>query len=311
MEKKNNFITSPLAIFLLAGISCFLWGSATPSIKTGYALFGIESSATLDIILFAGIRFFLAGILVILIQSAISGKFIVPEKGSLPSIIKLALAQTVIQYFCFYIGLAHTSGVAGTIVSGASGFFSILIASLIFKYEKLTSAKIIGCVLGLGGIIIMNVHPGSDTAITFSFLGEGLVLLSTISLAVSGILCKKYGQRFNVVMLSGYQFIFGGLVMIIVSLILGGRIGAPSSASGYILMLYMAFISAVAYSLWGTLLKYNDVSKVTIYSFMTPLFGVLLSAIFLGETEEALQLNKLLALILVCGGIYIVNRKNK
>ena len=160
MEKKNNFITSPLAIFLLAGISCFLWGSATPSIKTGYALFGIESSATLDIILFAGIRFFLAGILVILIQSAISGKFIVPEKGSLPSIIKLALAQTVIQYFCFYIGLAHTSGVAGTIVSGASGFFSILIASLIFKYEKLTSAKIIGCVLGLGGIIIMNVHPG-------------------------------------------------------------------------------------------------------------------------------------------------------
>ncbi len=311
MEKKNNWITSLPAVFLLAMLSCFLWGSATPSIKIGYQMFGIDSSETLDIILFAGIRFFLAGILVILFQSVATKKFIKPEKGSIPSIFKLALAQTIIQYFCFYVGLAHTSGVTGTIISGASGFFSILLASLLFKYEKLTGAKILGCVLGLGGIIIMNVTPGEATAFSFTFLGEGLVLLSTVSLAISGIIVKKYSRRFNVVMLSGYQFIFGGLVMIIVSLILGGRISLTPHLSAYILMLYMALISAVAYSVWGTLLKYNDVSKVTIFSFMTPLFGVLLSAIFLGEKDEAIQLNKLLSLILVCLGIYIVNRKHK
>ena len=99
--------------------------------------------------------------------------------------------------------------------------------------------------------------------------------------------------------------------MIIVSLILGGRITLVSNPLAYVLMLYMALISAVAYSVWGTLLKYNDVSKVTIFNFMTPLFGVLLSAIFLGEKEEALQLNKLISLILVCLGIYIVNRKHR
>ena len=71
----------------------------------------------------------------------------------------------------------------------------------------------------------------------------------------------------------------------------------------------MALISAVAYSVWGILLKYNPVSRVTIFNFLTPLFGVLLSAIFLGEVDQALQLNKLLALILVCVGIYVVNRK--
>ena len=43
---------------------------------------------------------------------------------------------------------------------------------------------------------------------------------------------------------------------------------------------------------------------------MTPLFGVLLSAIFLNEVEQALQINKLLALILVSLGIFIVNRKS-
>ena len=311
MEKRNDWIKSTYAIFLLASLSCFLWGSATPSIKKGYELFGIASNETLDIILFAGIRFFLAGILVILFQSLASKRFIRPEKGSLPSIIKLALAQTIIQYFCFYIGLAHTSGVAGTIISGASGFFSILLVSLVFRREKMTGAKILGCVLGLGGIIIMNITPGKETVFSFSLSGEGLVLLSTICLALSGIMVKSYSRNFNVVMLSGYQFIFGGLFMIIVSLILGGRIPLVDKPIAYLLMLYMALISAVAYSLWSTLLKYNDVSKVTIFSFMTPLFGVFLSAIFLGETEEALQLNKLIALILVCFGIYIVNRKQK
>ena len=145
--------------------------------------------------------------------------------------------------------------------------------------------------------------------LTGVLLGEGLVLCSTISLAVSGILVKKYSKDFNVVMLSGYQFILGGFVMIVVGLALGGRINLVPQFSAYLLLLYMALISAVAYSIWGILMKYNPVSRVSIFNFLTPLFGVLLSAIFLGEVEQALSWNKLAALILVSGGIYIVNRK--
>ena len=110
-------------------------------------------------------------------------------------------------------------------------------------------------------------------------------------------------------MLSGYQFILGGFVMIVVGLALGGRINLVPQFSAYLLLLYMALISAVAYSIWGILMKYNPVSRVSIFNFLTPLFGVLLSAIFLGEVKQALSWNKLAALILVSGGIYIVNRK--
>lgn len=307
--ENDNKLSRLWVVFLLAMLSCFLWGSATPAIKIGYETFGIASSDTVSIILFAGIRFFLAGILVIIVQSVMDGKFIKPEKGSFPSILKLSLAQTMVQYFCFYVGLAHTSGVTGTILSGASGFFSILMASLIFRYEKLTAAKIIGCIMGFSGLIIMNISFDGGTSFHFSFWGEGLVLLSTLSLALSGILAKKYSARFSVVMLSGYQFILGGLVMMIVGFALGGRIKLVPQASAYILLLYMAFISAVAYSVWGILMKNNPVSRVSIFNFMTPLFGVLLSAIFLGEVDQALQWNKLAALALVSAGIYVVNRK--
>ena len=145
---------------------------------------------------------------------------------------------------------------------------------------------------------------------TFTLPGEGLVLLSQISYALSGILVKRYSVKFNVVMLSGYQFIFGGLVMILVSLIAGARIDMAVGIAGYVLLIYMALISAVAYTVWGILMKHNPVSRVSIFNFMTPLFGVLLSAIFLNEVEQALQINKLLALILVSLGIFIVNRKS-
>ena len=307
--ENDNKLSRLWVVFLLAMLSCFLWGSATPAIKVGYEIFGIDSADTLSIILFAGIRFFLAGILIIIFQSLMAGHFIKPEKGSFPSIFILSLAQTMIQYFCFYVGLAHTSGVTGTILSGTSGFFSILLASLLFRYEKLTLPKIIGCIMGLMGVIVMNVSFKGGTSFHFALNGEFLVLLSAVSLAVSGILVKKFSTRFSVVMLSGYQFIIGGLVMIIVGFALGGRINLVSQVSAYILLLYMAMISAVAYTVWGILMKNNPVSRVSIFNFMTPLFGVLLSAVFLGEVEQALQINKLLALILVCAGIYVVNRK--
>lgn len=310
METKDRLTSLPI-VFLLAMLCCFLWGSATPSIKIGYQIFEISTSDTPSIILFAGIRFFLAGMLVIIFQSIISKKFIKPEKGSLPSIVKLCLAQTVIQYFCYYVGVAHTSGVTGTILSGAGGFFSILMAALIFKYEKMTSAKIIGCTMGLCGIIIMNISLTGGASFHFALMGEGLVLISQISYALSGILAKKYSKNFSVIMLSGYQFLLGGLIMIVTGLAFGGRIKLNNTFSAYMLLLYLALISAVAYSVWGTLLKHNPVSRVTIFNFMVPLFGVLLSAIFLDEMEQALQINKLIALVLVSIGIYVVNRKPK
>lgn len=312
MEKQDK-LSNIVVVFFLAMLCCFLWGSATPAIKTGYRMFSISTSDTASIIVFAGVRFFLAGVLVILFQSLLKKEFIKPEKGSFPAILCLSLAQTIVQYFCYYVGVAHTSGVTGTILSGTGGFFSILMATLLFKTEKLTRNKLVGVIIGFSGVIIMNISftAGSDTFFHFALMGEGLVLLSQISYSLSGILVKGYSRRFSVVMLSGYQFILGGFIMILTGLLFGGRVDFNTGFSGYILLLYMALISAVAYSVWGILLEHNPVSRVTIFNFMVPLFGVLLSAIFLNEMDQALQLNKLIALLLVSFGIYTVNKPQK
>ena len=227
--KENTTLTKGRNVFLLAMLSCFLWGSATPAIKIGYGMFSIDSTDTASIILFAGVRFFLAGILVVLFQSLLRKRFLAPQKEALPSIFALSLAQTAVQYLFFYIGLAHTTGVHGTIISGTGGFISILMASLLFHYEKLTPAKLLGCIAGFAGILIMNLS-GQEAGSLFdvSFLGEGFVFLSQISYAVSGILIKKFSARFDVVMLSGWQFTLGGLLMIAAGFIGGGHIALPT-----------------------------------------------------------------------------------
>ena len=304
MENNKSIYTNTLFLTLVALLCCALWGSATPFIKIGYELM-LPVADVKSIILFAGIRFTLAGLLTVLIYSIAGKKFLVPKKESITSIVKISCFQTVIQYIFFYIGLANTSGVKGTIASGSSSFFALLISALIFKQEKLNLRKIVACILGFAGIIFVNIK-GLD--FNMNFKGDCFVLFSAISYAVSSVLMKKYSKDENPVILSGYQFIIGGIFMIVVGMLWGGRVSFES-VKGIGVLVYLGFLSAIAYSLWGILLKYNPVSRVTIFTFTTPVFGVILSKLMLSESGDVAIFNLIVTLVLVCSGILLLNYK--
>lgn len=300
IKLKETTMKKTWVVCLLAMVCCALWGSAFPCIKVGYRLFQIDSADTAAQILFAGCRFTIAGIMVILFGSILQGRFLKPGKGDLPRIGKICLLQTVIQYFFFYVGLAHTTGVKGSIVEASNVFLAILVSSLIFHQEKLDQKKVIGCIVGFAGVVLINLS-GSNVDMSFNLTGDGFIFISAIAYALSSVLIKKYSDKSDPVMLSGYQFTAGGLVMILIGFLMGGRIH-----TAMILLIYMALISAVAYTLWGILLKYNPVSKVSIFGFTNPVFGVILSAIILRE-GNVFGMKDLIALVLVSIGILIVN----
>ena len=307
MNKNKSLLEKPTMVVIVAVLCCLLWGSAFPCIKLGYQLFDIPSGDSSSQILFAGIRFTLAGILVILAGSIMQGKLLKPSKTAIPKVLKLCMFQTVLQYIFFYIGLAHITGVKGSIVNAVNVFFTILVSCLLFRLEKLDRQKLVGCIIGFAGVIIVNL--GGEFDMSFTFLGDGFLMISAFAYALSSVLIKIYGKDENPVMLSGYQFAAGGLIMILAGLAMGGRLNAVTF-QGILLLLYMAFISAGAYTLWSLLLKYNPVSKVAVFGFCTPIFGVILSAVILGESTS-FQLKTLIALMFVCVGIIIVNYKKK
>ena len=289
-----------------AAFCCILWGSAFPMIKIGYKFLGIAGNDTMGIIEYAGIRFFLAGFLVIVFGSIREKKLILPAIKEIPLFIILSLFQTIGQYIFFYVGLAHTSGVNAAVINSLNTVFAIIIACLIFKLEKINLKKIIGCILGVIGVFLISFD---GTGITFNLLGDGLIVLTALSYGVSSNLIKIYSKNHNTVMLSGYQFMFGGLVMTIVGVI--GRNGKvlydfSDLGLGIIALIYLALVSSVAYTLWGILLKKNEVSRIAVYGFVTPVAGVVLSMIILGESSVVGWIY-FLALLLVSISIIAVN----
>ena len=249
----------------------------------------------------------IAGIMVILFFSVINRKFLLPKRSSGRLILTLSFLQTVGQYFFFFMALAHTTGVRGSIINAAGNFLTIVFAVYIFRLEKMTLRKILGCIVGFSGIIMIL---GGGAALAegggISFAGEGAMLTADIFYALSGCCIKIFSKDEDPVVLSGYQFLTGGIILFIIGRIMGGAL-VFATASCWGNLIYMGFISAGAYTLWGILLKYNPVSRISILGFMNPVMGVLLSAAFLGENREAFSLTGLLSLVLVSLGIIIVN----
>lgn len=293
-------------VALIAFICCELWGSAFPVIKIGYRQFGITDSGAGAKILFAGVRFTLAGILSWVAGSLIARKPLLPRNKDIPRIAALSLFQTILQYTFFYLGLANCTGVKSSIIDGSNPFVVIIITTLILRWEKMTLRKLLGCLLGFAGIVVINI--GGDMA-GFAWNGEGFIFLSVLSYAASNLLIKRFsGDGSDPVTLSALQFVLGGVVMILIGLLSGGGSAEwKVTPTGLVTLIHLGMVSAVAYSLWGILLKHNPVSRVAVFGFLTPVCGVLLSALLLGETEQAFRLTSVISLLLVCSGICLVN----
>ena len=309
---QRTFLATTPGLVLGCTFACLLWGSAFPCIKIGYSLFGIASTDVASIIAFAGARFLISGALVAVGMSIARRHPFVPARRDWPCAIKLSVFQTILQYLLFYIGLSRCSGVTSSIIEASSTFIVVLLAAYAFRTERMTGAKVLGCILGFAGVLIVNLS-GHTGGLSFRLDGEGLVFLSTFAAGMSSNLCKRYSADHDPVLLSGWQFAIGGAAMLAAGVAAGGRIApAPgaNSAAAIALLVYMGFISAAAYSAWSATIAANDVSRVAVFGFVNPIFGVILSAILLGETDVLSPALAVVSLVLVCAGIVIVNRQD-
>lgn len=302
-SKMQTFFTKRSNIILCAIICTFLWGSAFPSVKIGYELFSIASEDAFSKLVYAGLRFSIAGLMTLLISMFLNKKLCFPRKNAISAMLALAVIQTFLQYVFYYLGLANTTGVKGAILSSTNAIFIVLLAHFFCKGEKITKKKLFGCAIGFVGVLLVNLSSGS-LDLSFSFSGDGYIVLSALFFAIGSVISKHLPQDADSTSITGWQLLIGGLLLLLVGYLGGGGI-LHVTLSGVLLLLYSAFISAAAFTLWLFLMRYNPAGKIAIYSFLTPIFGTTLSGIFLGE--EFLTWNNALALLCVCLGIYFVN----
>ena len=220
-EKENKpFIATTPGVVLACLASCFLWGSAFPCVKIGYELFAIDAADVPSILVFAGTRFVIAGLMVAAGMSVAQRRAFVPARRDLPYVGALAVFQTILQYILFYVGLANCAGVTSSILEASNSFLCVLLAALVFRFERLTGRKVLGCVIGFAGVVLVNV-AGEGGGLNFTLAGEGMVLASTVAAATSSNLAKLFSRDHDPVLLSGWQFVLGGAVLLAVGLALG------------------------------------------------------------------------------------------
>ncbi|MBS6395866.1 MAG: DMT family transporter [Clostridiales bacterium] len=300
MNKMNQM----WVVALLANLCCALWGSAFPCVKTGYEW--LEISRTCDQILFAGLRFTLAGIQLWVVYLLLNRKICRLEKALLPGVFRLGMVQTFVQYFFFYIGVSNTTGVKGSIINSANSFFVILLAHFFSEGERLNMRKTVGCLLGVAGVIAVNM--GGDFSGGMTLTGEGFILVASLAYGMASIMAKKLTHERDPLTITCYNFLLGGSGLLLTGFLLGGRMPVFTGKS-FLLLFYMGVISAGAFTIWTLLLKYNPVGRVAVFGFMIPVYGCLFSGLFLGE--RVLKPGNLAALVLVCCGIVVVNFRGK
>lgn len=291
---------SVIGIAILCSI---LWGSAFPVLKIGYEELQMAPDDPIAKIVFAGMRFLLAGLMIIIPMLLINRKALFVGRKQISVLIWLGIIQTALQYYFFYNGLGNVSGMQGAILSSSGAFFAVILAHFFYKNDRLNWKKSVGIIAGFAGIIVANW--GQDFQLAFSLTGEGYMILSGVTSAVATIMAKELAKGIHPFALTGWQLSIGATLMLLVGAPQLGENAIVFTPFGWGLLIYSAFLSAVAFALWYSILKYNKAGEISIYKFMTPVSGALLSALFI--PGESLNMFIIAAIALVAVGIIAIN----
>lgn len=269
----------PLSFYLQILICAVLWGSAFPVIKNSYAHLHLESYG--EQLVFAGSRFFLAGLMVLpFCRGNIIEKLRMAPRSQLLIIL---LGQTYFQYIFFYYGLSVSTGTLGALLVGAGSFWWILLAPMILKTPPPRAIHWLLLTCCSAGIACAVYTPGSDWK--QAGLGATMFLAASLSGAIAAIFMKKVAPISGSRSTTAFSLTTGGLLLLLTAAPYWKSYAAHFNTTTLLVTLYLALLSATAFTLWNRLIELYSVNVLSTFRFLIPLMGVLESVLFIpGET---------------------------
>lgn len=301
-NEKLPIFQRPVWVVAFALTAAMAWGWAYPLIKLGFAEFGITQTMTPGKMLFAGVRFTLSGLIVLSIAACTKRRFSVATSSSWFYILLFALLNTGLHYYFFYVGLSYSAGARAAILNSLGVFMLVLLACIFFKSDRLTLRKIAGCVIGFAGIMALNL--GAADSGSFTFMGDGMIILNAFCSAFAGLMTRGLGKRVDVFVGTGYSLTFGGLMLVLPGVLMGGALPNVTLA-GVVILFLLICISTLGFTLYNKLLTCNPVGKVAIFNSLIPVVGAITSCLCLGEP---FYFKYMIAAVLATAGIYIINK---
>ena len=258
-QNNTGIFQRPLWVALFGFTAAFVWGWAYPLIKLGFAEFAITSDMTGSKMLFAGVRFFLSGIIILLVAARAGRSFHFDWKSDWWYILLFSLVNTTLHYTFLYIGLSHAEGARSAILNSLSVFTVVIMACVLFKSDRMTVRKILGCIIGFAGILSLNM--GGKESGEFTFLGDGMIILNALCGATASLMTRGLSRKVDVFVGTGISLAVGGALLIIPGLLMDGSL-PQINATGCLYLLLLIGISTIGFTLYNKLLSCNPVGKV-------------------------------------------------
>ena len=303
MNPEKSIFQRPFWVVVFALSAAISWGWAYPLIKLGFEEFGIGQTMTGSKMLFAGIRFFISGVLILCIARLFKRSFKVKSRGGMLYILMYALLNTTLHYAFFYIGLSHSDGARAAILNSLGVFMLVLLACIFFKSDRLTVKKIAGCLIGFAGVLSLNFGKSGNS--DFTMMGDGMIIANALCSAFAGLMTRGLGKHVDVFVGTGYSLATGGAMLVLPGVLMGGTL--PNITTyGITLLGLLVCISTLGFALYNKLLSCNPVGKVAIFNSLIPVVGAITSCLCL---SEPFYWKYVLAAGLAMAGIYIINRR--
>ncbi|MBI4735396.1 MAG: DMT family transporter [candidate division NC10 bacterium] len=275
---------------------CTLWGGNMVAMKVG--LRGVPPMAT------AGFRFLLATISIVLF-ARVRRVSLAVEPGLWPHLLALG-ALFVVQHGIFFLGLNLTSASRSAVFMFTQPVYTVLLAHFLVPGERLTPARAGGILLSfLGLLVVFGERLGGGNWGTL--LGDGLVSAAAVGWALQSIYMKHLVSRTEPFVLTLYQMLIALPWFFLANWLFEPRLIYYVDVRIALAFLYHgSLIAGLTFVAWTTLLRRLQVGQLSAFIFLTPISGVLLSRILLGDPITP---GLVAGLVLVAAGIAVVNRR--
>jgi drug/metabolite transporter (DMT)-like permease len=296
LNKKGNTI-------FWAVVACLLWSTAYAGIKLG-----LQYDKPFH---FAGVRFIISGI--IILPFTVSPRLylkIVRENWKVIGMV--TFFQIIVNYSLFYMGLQLVPGALGAVIAGSQPLVTALLASLMHEEDKLTRRKVITIICGISGVILISAgRQAFRFGATIELLGVVMILVANSSLSLGNIIVSLKSKGINPYVLSSSALFLGGLMLYLISIPVEGIPSGPFPMDYWIILLWLSFMAAVAFSIWFKLLQRPGVkvSELNLWKFIIPVAGAILS--WLLVPDEKPEWVTLAGMVIITGSLIMFFGNNQ
>lgn len=268
----NNFsLNSKGNTIFWAIVACLLWSTAYAGIKLG-----LQYDTPFH---FAGVRFIISGLMILpfTVKPAVYIRMI---REHWKVVAWVTLLQTLINYSLFYHGLNLVPGALGAVIVGSQPLVTAVVASMMYNEDKLTRKKIVTIIFGISGVILISAgRQAFKFGTAIELLGVLMILGANIATATSNVVVSLRSKGINPFVLSSSSLFIGGVILYLVSIPIEGRPQGSLPLEYWLILLWLSFMAAFAFSLWFKLLQRPGVkvSELNLWKFIIPVVGAILS----------------------------------